>query len=147
MAFQRPKIEDVLFTKHFVNVVHRVKQSYLLDHMDGLLSNAKLEERLDPLSTDMIFMLRTAVLKSHDVRKETYSISVPATWWDHLKEDLSGHHNYIVRWIAQHLAPVEYRTESKEFEVGYRLCPHNNSYLQDDPQVHISFMTWEDADV
>jgi hypothetical protein len=148
MAFERNKFSigeatRVNLEKFLVSHTAAVTEDFLRNHTDGALRQTVVEEMMNPLMRGYLVTLRTFLLKSKQAEKRTFSIQVPATWWDHLKHDWLNAGGFR-RWFAEGFAKPEYRTESKEFEVSIRLCPHNNSYLQGDPEVHFDFLTWKD---
>jgi hypothetical protein len=77
------------------------------------------------------------------VEMKTVSISVPATWWDHLKDDLLKSGVGWKAWLAGHLAPPQYVTKSEEYAAETRVCPHNDTYLSESEQ-HINYLLWRD---
>jgi hypothetical protein len=108
--------------------------------MDNVIRMAEIEQRQDLVLGQLVYAMKAILLRSTRNEKRCFSIEVPITWWDHLKDDMAGSGSWFWRWVVSKLAPVEYRTESKEFEVSIRLCPHNDSYLSEDPVVHFNFL-------
>lgn len=136
-------ITHVALGKQQIGVQMVVHRDLLDNHIDGVFAHATIEEQRDYFYGHLIIKLRSFILKSPQTEKKFFSISVPDTWWDHLKHDwIRG--KLWQQMIALRLSPAQYRTETQELDAVTRVCPHNNSYLQEKPEVHFDFLTWKD---
>lgn len=146
--YKLPKINEINVSKQAFGSTMAVSRRMMDDlagmHADHTALQADIEEIQDNIMGHLLYTLRTYLLKSVHAEKQTFSIEVPATWWDHLKQDLCDSHRLWVQRIGFMFAPPKYRTESKEFEVSVRLCPHNDSYLSKDSAHHFSFLEWKE---
>src|SRR5271157_5028706 len=134
MAYPTIKIdvEKVMFEKLHIGMNVAVPASVLRDlatrHSDHVLRMATLHEDLNPYFDHLLLGMRAWLLKSMHTEKKTLSVSVPATWWDHLKHDLNRNNapwaRFLVRLLVPVLSPPQYVTESEEFDAVIRVCPH-----------------------
>ena len=111
-------------------------------HADQALRQATLDERYEPALRSMVLTLRSWLLKASHTERRVLAVRVPATWWDHLLHDMRGSAGWLAR-AASWLPEPRYRLETEEFDAVVRVCPHNNSYLQDD-RAHVEWLSWAD---
>src|SRR5258708_2811322 len=92
MNYNKPKITDLVMTKMPIGVSAMITKEVLEEltglHRDHVLRIATLESRDNFLGDKLIVEMRSFLLKSEHTEKTFVSISVPKTWWDHLKQDL-----------------------------------------------------------
>lgn len=145
-AYQ-PKVEHYVFAKEPILVNSRLSDTILQDlkavHRDGPFRMADFATTPDHFFGGVLIAMRSYLLASTHKETATLSVRTPATWWDHLKHDmLMSKEHKLLRWVVSHCAPPAYKYESKEVVKETRMCPHNNSYIQDDEQ-HAHFLSWK----
>lgn len=151
MAIQKLNLrtEKVVLDKFFFGADAAVSQQVMQDlaavHRDQTLGMGTFYEELSPVFGSMLLSIRAWLLKSQHAEKGTVSVDVPATWWDHLKDDFLGSGVKWKVWLAQRLAPPQYAVKTKEYEKTIRVCPHNNTYFPESSK-HIEYLLWRDDD-
>lgn len=151
--------ERTVLGKYLLGVTSRVTDDMLRDladrHQDHVVRQAIVESQPDYMMRGFLISLRTWLLKSLHVERQTLSVRTPKTWRDHWKHDalmgegcanvqhhLCGWHS-LLRWLAAKMDPPEYAYETKEVETQVRVCPHNNTYFAEGKE-HLDFLTWRD---
>lgn len=137
--------ESVVLEKWMFGMHSRVSRHVLEDlrrrHSDKTLLHGKLDVDLSPITDEMLISMRAFMLKSQHVETETLSVETPATWFDHLKHDwLNSGVSWKV-WLAGKLAAPVMVTKSKTVDKITRVCPHNDSYL-DENRIHLEWLMW-----
>ena len=84
---------------------------------------------------ECVLKLGAFLLKSTQKRMGTGSYTVPATWWQHLKE------SHFPAWLLRRF-PVKHTQHTYAYETEIRLCPHADIAWPGGQ--HIDFMTYED---
>jgi hypothetical protein len=142
-----PQIRDIVLTKHRVGTTIRLTRQMLdllaHNHTDHVVRGSEISEWEDFILGHLIVSMRSYLLKSPHAETQWLSVDIPSTWWDHLKHDFALAQPWK-RWVAARLSPPRYRRESKSIETLVRLCPHNDSYLSEKPEVHFEFLDWKD---
>lgn len=137
--------ETVTFDRFLLNVNAAVSEAVLSDlaaeHRDMPLRMGTVSSELGHVYTHMIFSMRAWLLKSQHVEKTTTTISVPATWWDHLKHDMLSSSSKLEVWLAARFAAPTYTTIVQAEIHETRVCPHNDTYLSES-QTHINYLLW-----
>jgi hypothetical protein len=150
MAFQKLNVnlEKVVLQKYFIGVDSRVSREVLDSlaqrHSDHALRQGVLYTSLSPVTDEMLLAMRVYLLKSVHTEKETLSVSVPATWFDHLKRDWLESGIPWKMWIARRLSPPKSVTESRTVDKLTRVCPHHDSYMSESTD-HIEFLMWKNS--
>jgi hypothetical protein len=146
--YNRGPITDlVTFDRFLVNVDAAVSDAVLHDlaavHRDMPLRMSTVSSEHSFIYPHILFSMRAFLMKSTHVDMQTITISAPATWWDHLKDDFLNSEVRWKVWLAGRFAPPEYVTKSKEYAAETRVCPHNNSYFPEGKE-HFEFLLWRD---
>jgi hypothetical protein len=115
-------------------------------HADGILINAKLEHWPSDVLQGMVIGFRTWIIKGQHTNTETLSVEIPKTWFDHWKQDWASSTNPVRRWLVSKLKPPEYRCETKKVETKINVCPHYNSYVNENED-HFRFLTMDPSKV
>lgn len=137
--------EKVTFEKFYFGASARVA-SYVLrelaaQHRDQPLRMGVVYQELSPIYDEMLISIRAWMLKSMHEEVRTITITAPATWWDHLKDDFLKSESKFKVWLAQRFAPPQYVTNSKEYKENIRVCPHNDTYFSESQQ-HMQWLLW-----
>jgi hypothetical protein len=137
--------ERTVLGKYLLGLTSRVTDDMLRDlagrHQDHVVRQATLESQPDYLMRGFLVSLRTWLLKGTHVEMQTLSVRTPKTWKDHWKHDMLLSESKLWRYVASHMAPPEYKYETKEVETQVRVCPHNNTYFPEGKE-HLEFLTW-----
>jgi hypothetical protein len=139
------KTESVTFEKWYFGMQSRVSR-YVLEelkrqHADHTLRQAIFYQQLDPVTDEMLVGIKAWMLKSQIVEQHTLEIKVPATWFDHWKQDWLQSDVYWKAWVASRFAPPKYVLETKTVDHVTRVCPHNDTYFSENKQ-HIQWLLW-----
>jgi hypothetical protein len=138
--------ERVVLAKLLVGVSSRVSRNYFEGlramHRDITLSQAEFSRHSDLVMDQMVYELRTWLLKSTHSEMQTLTVRTPKTWFDHLKHAMLASDNRFLIFTAKKLSPPEYVFESKQVETLTRVCPHNNSYFPESGE-HTEFLLWK----
>ena len=142
------------FDRHLIQMWQAITEEALKEtlkqleerHSDEALRQAKWAVR--SLANGAAVGLRMWLLRSTHNETVTLSLTVPRTWWDHLKHDtLNGETENpwrrFFRVLIKRLSPPRYRTETQKVETVVRVCPHNDYYLSES-QKHFEFLTYGD---
>jgi hypothetical protein len=148
MNFDKARTTRIALDKQQIGVSAQVSKEVLESlsglHRDNVVRFATFESRPDWLGDRLLLELHSYLLKSQHTEKTSVGVQIPATWWDHLKQDLCNSRRLWVQRIGFLFTPPTYRTEFKSVDTTIRVCPHNDSYLSKDPVVHFEFLSWED---
>lgn len=99
-----------------------------------VLSNMKFDCQLEDSLRDLVMYLSKEIVRSAP-RTETVQFDVPATWWQHLKQD------HAPEWFLKRY-PVVMRQIPFSYEGGYRTCPHADKQWGHDS--HLRFLMFRD---
>lgn len=142
--------ERVTFDKLYFGVKAHIPQIVLREltvaHRDHPLRQATLQAELNPMYDELIISMCGWLLKSqHTEIKKQFPVSVPLTWWDHIKHDMLQSTRRWVVWLARQFKPPTYAYIVQHEVHETRVCPHNNSYFSESAQ-HIQWLARSDND-
>jgi len=148
-AYRGDNVKQVILDRLSLVVYNIITKETLHDalrerHSDHVLAQA--EWAVHPAVVGMAMELRAWLLKSRHNDTERLSVTVPRTWWDHLKHDIlrgkpENPWRRFFQIIIKRFAPPRYRTETKTVETVVRVCPHNDCYFSESNK-HLDFLTY-----
>lgn len=139
--------ENVILEKMLVSASASVSSQVLRDlaavHRDHTLGWTKVHQELSPYADRLLVTLSTWILKGQHVETVPANpVTVPTTWWDHLKHDMLASKKGWVVWVAGLFKDPNYTTIFREDHHITHVCPHNDTYFSDSQQ-HINYLLWK----